>query len=52
MDFCFNPDHEHGFPHVGHCPHLGGTAVETLVYAANEHGQIDRNYWQIKQGTD
>jgi len=40
MDFCFYPNHEHGCPHVGHCPHLGGAALGTLVYDANENGQM------------
>lgn len=40
MDFCFYPGHEFGCPHVGHCPHLGGAALATLVDAASEHGQM------------
>ncbi len=40
MDFCFYPNHEHGCPHVGHCPHLGGAALGTLVLAAGENGQM------------
>ncbi len=48
MDFCFYPDHEHGCPHVGHCPHLGGAALATLVYDANENGQmLDMLYGQL-----
>ena len=39
MDFCFYPNHEHGCPHVAHCPHLGGAALGTLVLAASENGQ-------------
>lgn len=35
MQFCFYPQHEHGCPHVSHCPHLGGAAVGTLVWNAN-----------------
>ena len=38
MNFCFYPKHEFGCPHVGHCPHLGGTALGTLVYLANSSG--------------
>jgi hypothetical protein len=49
MDFVFYPKHEHRCPHVGHCPHLGGASLGTLVLAANEqneylsmlHGQLD-----------
>ena len=40
MDFCFYPNHEHGCPHVAHCPHLGGAALGTLVLAASENGQM------------
>ena len=38
MEFCFYPKHEHGCPHVSHCPHLGGAAVGTLVLNANTSG--------------
>lgn len=49
MEFCFYPDHQHGCPHVSHCPHLGGAALGTLVHAASDneqylrmlHGQLD-----------
>lgn len=49
MDFCFYPRHEYACPHVGHCPHLGGAALGSVVHAANEqggyldmlHGQLD-----------
>jgi hypothetical protein len=40
MNFCFYPNHEHGCPHVAHCPHLGGAALATLVGAASENGQM------------
>ena len=40
MSFCFYPNHEYGCPHVMHCPHLGGAALGTLVYNANENGQM------------
>ena len=36
MSFPFYPKHEHGCPHVGHCPHLGGASLGTLVLLANE----------------
>jgi transposase len=38
MNFCFYPKHEFGCPHVGHCPHLGGAALGTLVHLANSSG--------------
>jgi transposase len=49
MHFCFYPRHEYACPHVGHCPHLGGAALGSVVHAANEqgdyldmlHGQVD-----------
>jgi hypothetical protein len=43
MSFPFYPKHEHGCPHVGHCPHLGGAALGTLVGLANET-QESREY--------
>lgn len=39
MQFSFYPTHEHACPHVGHCPHLGGAALGTLVRAANVNQQ-------------
>jgi hypothetical protein len=36
MHFVFYPNHEFRCPHVGHCPHLGGAALGTLVDAADE----------------
>jgi hypothetical protein len=36
MQFVFYPKHEHRCPNVGHCPHLGGVALGTLVDAASE----------------
>lgn len=36
MGFCFYPKHEYACPEVGHCPHLGGAALATLVLAAGE----------------
>ena len=48
MEFCFYPNHDHGCPHVGHCPHLGGAALGTLVDAASENGQMhDMLYGQL-----
>jgi transposase len=49
MEFVFYPKHEHRCPHVGHCPHLGGASLGSLVLAANDqseylemlHGQLD-----------
>lgn len=49
MDFCFYPRHEYACSQIGHCPHLGGAALSTLVDAASEqglyldmlHGQLD-----------
>ena len=49
MDFVFYPKHEHRCAHVGHCPHVGGASLGSLVLAANEqnqyvamlHGQLD-----------
>lgn len=48
MEFVFYPKHEHRCPHVGHCPHLGGASLGSLVVAASEqdeyvqmlHGQL------------
>lgn len=43
MSFCFYPKHEHGCRHVGHCPHLGGASLGTLVLVANENEE-SRDY--------
>lgn len=48
VEFCFYPKHEHGCPHVRHCPHLGGAALGTLVLAANDgEEERDRFYRQL-----
>ncbi len=36
MSFPFYPNHEYGCEHVGHCPHVGGAALGTLVLLAGE----------------
>ena len=49
MYYCFYPNHEYACPNVGHCPHLGGAALGSVVEAASEHegdrqmllGQLD-----------
>jgi transposase len=38
MQFRFCPQLEQSCPHVGHCPHLGGAALGTLVTWANTSG--------------
>lgn len=40
MEFCFYPRHEYACPHVGHCPHVGGASLGSVVAAANESGQF------------
>jgi hypothetical protein len=45
MQFCFYPKHEYACPQVGHCPHLGGAALGTLVDAASEHDQYLQMLW-------
>lgn len=40
MSFVFYPTHEYHCPQVGHCPHVGGAGLGTLVLAANEHDQL------------
>ena len=48
MSFCFYPKHEFACPHVNHCPHLGGAALGSLVYLANESGDsLDRLHRQL-----
>lgn len=57
MEFCFYPRHEYACPHIGHCPHLGGAALSTLVAAASEqcqyrdmlHGQLDFERQQVAE---
>ena len=48
MDFCFYPHHEYACTQIGHCPHLGGAALSTLVDAASDQGQyLDRLHGQL-----
>lgn len=37
MGFPFYPKHEYGCEHVGHCPHLGGAALGSVVLLANHN---------------
>lgn len=37
MGFLFYPKHEFGCDHVGHCPHLGGAALGSVVLLANQN---------------
>ena len=37
MGFPFYPKHEYGCEHVGHCPHLGGAALGSVVLLANQN---------------
>lgn len=43
MTVLFYPKHEHDCPHVGHCPHLGGAALGTLVQLANANTESRRS---------
>jgi transposase len=50
MTFPFYPKHEHGCPHVGHCPHLGGASLGSVVLAANTSDDIQRRLWRQIDG--
>jgi hypothetical protein len=56
MTFCFYPKHEHDCPNVGHCPHLGGASLGSLVFAANEnheqHGWLWRQIDGLREDCD
>jgi transposase len=43
MSFLFYPNHEHGCPHVNHCPHLGSAGLGTLVRVANQNDESRRH---------
>lgn len=47
MQFCFYPRHEFACPEVGHCPHLGGAALATVVSVANQSGR-DRDLLHLQ----
>jgi hypothetical protein len=48
MEFIFYPRLEHSCANVGHCPHLGGASLGTVVSAANENTQyIDMLHGQL-----
>ncbi len=40
MEFLFYPKHEYACPHVGHCPHLGGAALGSVVLLANQNQDV------------
>jgi transposase len=42
MGFLFYPKHEFGCEHVGHCPHLGGAALGSVVLLANQNHDDDQ----------
>ena len=47
MHFPFYPKHEYGCEHVGHCPHLGGAALGTLVRLTNHHEESRANLLKL-----
>ena len=49
MSFCFYPKHEHGCPHVNHCPHIGSASLGTLVEVANEN---EESRWEFFRRLD
>ena len=46
MTFCFYPKHEHNCLNVGHCPHLGGASLGSLVLVANENDEQHNWLWR------
>ena len=47
MSFCFYPRHEHGCPHIRHCPHLGEATLGLVVLAANENKETRELLWRL-----
>ncbi len=43
MSFAFYPKHDYACPNVGHCPHLGGASLGSLVQVANYSSQSHEN---------
>jgi transposase len=37
VSFVFYPQHQYGCPNLMHCPHLGGAALGSVVFQANEN---------------
>ena len=47
MSFVFYPKHQYGCPNVMHCPHLGGAALGSVVFQANENEE--QRSWLFRQ---
>lgn len=47
MSFVFYPKHEYGCANVMHCPHLGGAALGSVVFQANENDE--QQGWLFRQ---
>jgi transposase len=48
MSFPFYPKHEYACPHLNHCPHLGGTALGSLVVLADDYlEETDERFRQL-----
>jgi transposase len=50
MLFVFYPKHQYGCPNVNHCPHLGGAALGSLVFAATEQHEWTDSLWRQIDG--
>jgi transposase len=50
MTFPFYPNHEYGCEHVGHCPHVGGASLGSVVFAANENYEQHEWLWRQIDG--
>jgi transposase len=48
--FVFYPKHQYGCPNVNHCPHLGGAALGSLVFAATEQHEWTDSLWRQIDG--
>jgi transposase len=47
VSFVFYPKHEYRCPNVMHCPHVGGAALGSVVFQANQNDQ--RQSWLFRQ---
>jgi transposase len=50
MHFVFYPKLEYGCPNVGHCPHVGGASIGSLVCDANANLEQTDLFWRQIDG--
>jgi transposase len=47
VSFVFYPNHQYGCPQLMHCPHVGGAALGSVVFEANQNDE--QHSWLFRQ---